>query len=477
MGIIAKGYGLFLLSLIEGGAPLVRMLGLSRFLPLTELGFASALSATYSTFEQVTDFAIYRFVFSTPREDYEEALAAAHGLSLLRGLTVGLLVVAAAPLIAALLSLLSDWRDFAVLGGVFLIRGFEHLGPRVSERDYRYDIQVKSSLIANGLGLIALAIALAAAPSHRAIIAALFGQATGQVAASHLLAETPYRMKFRSPQFARAFRFGYPLMFNGLGLAVSGQGDRFVVGALLGLPALGVYAVAILATTVPLSMIGRVTATFVLAALYNASQYSDGSYRARVRLTARIIPLISASFALGILTLMNMVVPLVFGPKFTLSRTGVALLALATFVRLARGDPMTSMLLNEGRTRRLAIANLSSISALPLEIALILLLGTLEAALLGRLLGEIVALAVVIYLTRDQLGQARRDQALAMGLSLAVLGGAIILGAAAPIGVRPEPSLAVLVGGLTIFGVWAARFAPPLLRAGYPGENLFRGFT
>jgi O-antigen/teichoic acid export membrane protein len=477
MGIFAKGYGLFLLSFIEGAVPFVRMLALSRFLPLRELGFASALSATHSVFELVTDFAIYRFVFSTPREEYEEALASAHGLSLLRGLTVALLVVVAAPAIAALLSLQSEWRDFAILGGVFVVRGFEHLGPRVSERDYRYDIQLKSTLIANGLGLIALVIALAAAPSHRAIIAALFGQATGQVGASHVLAETPYRIKFRSPQFARAFRFGYPLMFNGLGLAASGQGDRFVVGALLGLPALGVYAIAILVTTVPLAMIGRVTSTFVLAALYNASRRSDGAYPARVRLTARLIPLISASFALGILTLMNMVVPIVFGPQFTLSHAGLALLALATFVRLARGDPMTSMLLNEGRTRRLAIANLSSISALPLEIGVILLLGTLEAALLGRLLGEIVALAVVIYMTRAQLGQARRDQSLAMGVSLAILCGAIVLGAAAPIGVRPELSLVALVTGLTIFGVWTARFAPPLLRAGYPGENLFRGST
>ena len=477
MPVFAKGYALFLLSLSEGGVPFVRMLAMSRFLPLRELGFASALAATYATFEQVTDFAIYRFVFSTPREDYDDALASAHGLSFLRGLTVGLLAVAASPLIAGALSLRSDWRDFALTGGIIVIRSLEHLGPRVAERDYRYGVQLKVSLIANGLGLTALATALAIAPNRYAIIAALFGQVAGLVAASHSLAATPYRMKFRSPQFAKAFRFGYPLMFNGLGLAASGQGDRFVVGALLGLPTLAVYAVATLVTAVPLSMIGRVTATFVLAALYNASQSPDDSYLARVRLTARIIPLVSASFALGVLTLMNMIVPVVFGHQFTLSRTAVAILALATFFRMARGDPMTSMLIHEGRTRRLALANLSSASAVPFEIMLILLFGSFEAALFGRLLGEIIALAIVVYLTRGQLRQAWRDQALAIGVSLAVLGGAIVLGFAAPVGAQALPSVALLLACLAMFGIWTARFAPPLLRAGFPGQSPFTGYT
>jgi O-antigen/teichoic acid export membrane protein len=68
-------------------------------------------------------------------------------------------------------------------------------------------------------------------------------------------------MKFRSPYFIKAFHFGYPLMVNGIGLAAMSQGDRFVVGSLLGLPTLGIYAVMTLVTTVPLGMIMRVTGT------------------------------------------------------------------------------------------------------------------------------------------------------------------------------------------------------------------------
>ena len=64
----------------------------------------------------MTDFALYRFVFSTPRENYEEALASAHALSVVRGLAVGAIAIAVSPFISALLSLQADWVDFALLG-------------------------------------------------------------------------------------------------------------------------------------------------------------------------------------------------------------------------------------------------------------------------------------------------------------------------------------------------------------------------
>ncbi len=152
MAFLAKGYSLFSLTVLESTLPFVRMMILSRALPLRELGFVSALTATLSTFEQMTDFAIYRFLFSVRREKYEEALASAHTLSVLRGVVVGSLAVAAGPLIARGLSLSENWLDFSLLGLVIFIRSFDHLAPRVAERDYRYGVQLKVSGIAYAAG-------------------------------------------------------------------------------------------------------------------------------------------------------------------------------------------------------------------------------------------------------------------------------------------------------------------------------------
>lgn len=468
MALFAKLYSLVFVSLVEVGAPFIRMLALSHWLSLRELGFASALAATYSAFQLMTDFAIARFVFSAPREKYEEALASAHALSILRGVTVGVIATVASPLIASGLSLGAYWRDFALLGPVIFIQSLEHLAPRVAERDYRYGVQFKVGLFGSILGLSALAATLAAAPTHEALLASLFAEMTARVVASHVLADTPYRLKFRSPLFAQAFRFGYPLMFNGLGMAASGQGDRFIVGAMLGLPALGVYAVATLATLVPMAVLGRIISTVLLAAFYNARQKSDALYQARLRLAARCVPIFSAVYALGIITLYNIVVPFVFGSKFALSPIATGILAIGTFVRISRGEPFTTMLMNLGRTRRIAIVNLSSIASLVFAVLLILAYPKIESVLLGRLLGEVVSAGVALYLTRDLFRAARFDYLLATSVCIAGLAGAVLLAVTTSIGVRAVPSVALLSIAGAALALWTASFAPSLMRQGFP---------
>jgi len=470
LGWAARGYSLLAISVLELITPLVRMIVLTRFLDLRELGFASALAATYGAFELTTDIAMNRFVFSRSRDEYAEALGAAHALSLARGVVVGGLAIATAPLIAASLSLSANWPSFASLGVLIFLRSFEHLGPRVAERDYRYGRQLLATITANGLSLAALAAAVAKTPDHNAVICSLFGLVFGAVLASHLLAEAPYRPRFRTPLFKKACTFGYPLMFNGLGLALSGQGDRFIVAALLGLPALGVYAVALLVTTVPMAMVGRITGSFMLAALYNAAA-ARTSFLARLALAARVLPLVYAGYALGIASLMNIVVPQVFGRKFELSKWALVFLSIGVFFRLVRGDPFMSLLVHEGRTKRLALANLSSISSLAFATVLILTGGRLEDAMLGRALGEATAYATTLYLTRDLFRDVIWGHLQSVGLCAIVIAVAVAAVIFGRLGSTLESGLAFLVGYvlLTVVSVW--RFMPDLLRACFGNKS------
>jgi len=470
MSLLARGYSLVIVSLIENGVPFFRMLMLSRGLSLKELGFSSALAAAYGAFELITDFAVYRFVFSAPRDKYEEAMASAHALSVLRGAVVGALAAATAPFVARALSLAAYWPDFAVLGLVVFIRSLEHLGPRVAEREYRYGAQLKVNIISNGMGLAALAATLLATRSHLALLASLLAQMTGQVVASHLSADQPYRLKFRSPLFIEAFRFGYPLMFNGMGLAASAHGDRLIVGALLGLPTLGVYAVATLATYLPISLIGRLAGTTLLAAFYNATNLGGAVYQARVRFAACVVPAVSAVYAVSVLTLMNILVPLVFGPTFRLSAAAVAILALGCFFRLVRGDPFTSMLMQEGRTRRLAAANLASTTALAFELVLIFAFGTLESVLAGRLLGELAGLGVMLTVTFNEFRPAFREWVESLAFGLAVVCGATLLTFTTTVGEHLAISAITLLACAGLCGLNAARTAIPLFRVAFPNQ-------
>jgi O-antigen/teichoic acid export membrane protein len=466
----ARGYPLLLVSLVEYGTPVLRIFALSHLLTLRELGVASALTATAGALGLITDFALHRFVLSAPREKYREALAGAQAVALVRSLIVAALGAVAAPMIAAALSLPQDWFEFALLGIFGICLGFEHLGPKVAERDYNYMPQFKAVLCANGASLIVLLLALLLGLGHRALLASMLTQLAVQAVASHKFADLPYALNFRSPLFWGGVRFGLPLMINGLGTAASLQGDRFIVGGLLGMPELGVYAIVSLATLMPLSLLSRLGSSALLAGLYNSAR--TPSYTPRLRLAAGAVALISGLYALGVVTLLNLVVPLVFGAKFILPQTALVILALAMFLRAARTEPFTSMLLLTSETHRLAIANFSFIISLPFEFVLLLMFHNFEAVMAGRLLGEIVAFITTLHITRDAFAAARRDYALALAGAAAMLlvGGALTY--TTSVGQSFWASGATVTAAFAFCAFWFGRLAPPLLADAFPGIDL-----
>jgi O-antigen/teichoic acid export membrane protein len=457
---------LLIVNLYDSGVPFIRMLLLSRFLDLRELGFASVLTAVYATFELITDINISRFVLSAPREDYEEALAAAHALSALRGLLVAFAIVALAPIIAAAFSLGSQWLSFAALAPIVVLRSLEHLGPRIAEREYRYGPQLKVATVAYGVGLAALFGSIVIFANHLALIASLFGQMVGLALATRIFSSTPYRWRFRTPLFAKAFNFGYPLMFNGLGLAVSAQADRFLVGAMLGLPALGVYSVLMLVTVVPVGVGVRIANSVTLATLFNRIG-EPAAFEARLRLASRAIPLAAAVLGAGVLALINIVVPLVFGRNFLASQWMIVFLAFGAFFRMARCEPGTAILMIEGRTKRLALANLIVGGGLIFTAAFLAFAPTIEAATLGRCLGDVLGLAAMLYLTRSMLKAAIRDNILALGLSALVLCVGSVFVVLTSVGNSIAPSLAFLSLALIVLGLLGLGSRPLLSEAGF----------
>ena len=120
--VVRKGYQLELLGGLEVGTPFIRMLLMSRLLDLRELGFASAIAASYNVLELVTDIAIHRFVAAIPRAQFEEALGSAHALFFVRGVILSAIALVASPFIASAFTLQTDWTSFAWLALVTFLR-------------------------------------------------------------------------------------------------------------------------------------------------------------------------------------------------------------------------------------------------------------------------------------------------------------------------------------------------------------------
>lgn len=396
---LKRTYPLMILSSIEFGLPFVRMVTLTHILPLREVGFVSVLTAFVAFLEVSTDLGIYRFVYAAPKAQFEEALASAHALSALRGVALCLFAFCAAPIVAASVSLGDYWTSFAALAPAILLRSFEHMAPRVAERDFQYWPMVKTIGVAFGLSLVTLIVAALITHNHLAIIASVFAQNIGLFFASRWFAKVPYRLDFRSPLFKMAFKFGYPLMVNGLGLSIAQQADRFIVAGFFNLQTVAVYSVVVLATTMPQNLINRVLGSTVLARLYHASSVGPWLNQ-EVRAASTVFSVVGALYAGAIILAMDPIITVVFGAKFRVDHLSMALLGTAAFVRFVRLEPFTSATLNASRTKRLAVSNVLVSTSLAYMALFSFFDHSINAVLAARLAGEITGLAAAFYLAR-----------------------------------------------------------------------------
>ncbi len=391
---------LLVLSLLETGYPILRILALTHLLPLREVGFATILAAFVGILELSTDIAVHRFIYSAPRDKSDEAIAAVHALAITRGFILSVVGFCAAPIVASALSLGADWGSFAWLAPTMILRSFNHLGPKTAERDFQYGAQIKSSFAAFGSGLVVLTAVGALTHSHVAVIASTYAMDLASVIATRVCAGTPYRFDFRSPLFMQAAKFAYPLMFNGMGLAVSVQADRFLVAGLFDLQIVAVYAIVITTAVYPAQVISRFFATTIVARLYHANESVSRLFQ-EIKLATSMSAVTAAFYGGGVAFLTNIVATTVFGQKFHVSSLTMVILGLAAYVRFIRQEPFSSLMLNFGRTKRLAASNFIVSTTLIYLVVIAQFNRSMEAIVLTRLMGELTALIFTIYIARQ----------------------------------------------------------------------------
>ncbi len=243
-------------------------------------------------------------------------------------------------------------------------------------------------------------------------------------------------------------------MFSGLGNAILSQGDRFLVGALYGMPALGVYSVIILATTLPIGLVFRVIGTLNLAFFYNSASFK-ARFQRNIQLAKNVTAVVACLYAGGVILLTNVVVPLVFGQKFVASPLGVCLLGLGAFVRIVRSEPFGSLMLQSGRTKRLALANIIAASAIVYMMALSFYWHSIDAVFAGRLLGDATSFVFTYFTLRRVFGSERRVVSLPVLFGLGLAGIACVAVTSGRAGQVPAPSLFALAAYIGAIGLWS----------------------
>lgn len=246
-----------------------------------------------------------------------------------------------------------------------------------------------------------------------AMVAALVGSQAVSTAVSYVLSPHVPRMAFRGPGFERLLHYGRwiqgtrVLMFLGLYL------DNLLVGKLLGASALGIYQVSFRVGEIPVVTVGRAAAQVLLPTLTRMLRRPSRLRQAYLS-TFRLVVVLSATFALGLMVVIRPAVTRLLGPEWLPAVPVIQILAVATVFR------MVMIMANQlfyaiGRPRTVFAVNAVRVAVLALTIYPLLRLFGPPGVALSVLLSCAASALLCIVRTRTALGVTLRDHFIGAG--------------------------------------------------------------
>lgn len=345
----------WIIPILAEAAALGRSVVFAWVLGPSELGQAMILALTVRLAEMASDVGVDRLILQAEDGGSCGFQSRMHGVTIARGLIAALVLLAAAPILAAVFTDGPSPASYAWLAAIPALRGMVHLDFRRSERLFRY----KRMALIEGGATVAMIICVVPAAviftDHRAMPAVLIAHAAVYAVLSHLVATRRYRVRISVTAFLRVWRFGAPLISNAVLLFVIFYADRLIVSKAYDWATLAVYGVALQLALLPAQITGRAAASLVLPRLRIAIRRNALALTWQPVFTLHV--LLAISMTAGFVLLSPSVIAFVYGAGFRPDAALVLALGAAAGFRILR-TPYSQLAIATGRTGDPARANL-----------------------------------------------------------------------------------------------------------------------
>jgi O-antigen/teichoic acid export membrane protein len=229
-----------------------------------------------------------------------------------------------------------------------------------------------------------------------AIIWGLIARAVAMAVLTHFLAERPYRICWSRKDGPRFLHFALPLMLNGFMLFVGSQGDRVMVARQLGPSTMGEYQAVILLILYPSSLVMRYMAAVFLPLV--AAARDDLNRRGEVvEYLGGLTFLLAVAMAAGFALVAPLMVPLLFGKRFSTTAIIAGMLGVLQTTRFLINWP-TTVNLALGHSRAVLISSVAKLLVFPGAYIGFHLLGGIPGVVIGFIAGELISIFVGVAL-------------------------------------------------------------------------------
>jgi O-antigen/teichoic acid export membrane protein len=383
----------------------VRTIILSHMLAPNNLGAAVALMTILAGCEMVLDVGLDRFVVVTSGKDRAQAVAVAQQIALGRAIFLAAAIALFSHQLAGLFGAGDELKGVAWLGLVPLIFAFRNWRLIQIQQDYRYGPEAITTVCGQIAGVALVFPAALWFQDERALLVSLMAEAVVHVTLSNILIRREPVAQVDRAMRKAVFKWGLPLMINGVGLMAVKQLDQVFVANLFDLKTLAVYALGInlaITPTAPLQTIGQKLGLPFLGKTKDNPQLA----RHAALLSMLVAACCAACYALPVGLVLDQLVPLLYGRHYQVSEAFCALAMVVAFLRFCRGGP-NLILLHHGLTSRLTVGNMVAGIGTAVGAGLAYWSGRMEGVMVGLVIGDFISLVLLLALLRGHLSVAK----------------------------------------------------------------------
>lgn len=358
-----------------------------------ELGWGVAIVLVGQFFDMMTNSGSDRFLIQHEQGDDPEAQRLVQLVMVMRGVVIALALLLFAQPIANFLGAPRIALGLQLLSLAPLFTGFVHLDWRRVQRRHDFRIEGRATLIAE-LGSLAVTTVLAVLThSYLAVAAGLVARALTMAVVTQIMAERRFSIGYSKPFAVDLFHFALPLTITGMLLFFGSQGDRVLIGKLLGPAEVARYSVTMLMMFYPIMVVQRYVSGLYLPQLVR----DDPMRRSNAGQLGSVVTIIASLATVGFALVAPIAQPLLFGHAFKQAPMIVALIGALNAARFIKVWP-SNMLMSNGQSRGVLYMYLVMLVAIPLTIVGVKLQASLEMIALAFLTGELLSICFGLWM-------------------------------------------------------------------------------
>lgn len=345
---------------------LARNLVVARLIPVEDYGIAATFAVVMAMVEMASAFGLQQQIIQSKDGDDPWFQAALQGFQVLRGMVAGIVLFLIAGPIARFLGIPEVIWAYQLLALVPAIKAFEHFDIHRLNRQMRFWPLMLTGGVPALLSLLLVWPLATWLGDWRVMLYALLAQIGIMALTSHLVAERSYRIVFDHAIIGRSLRFGWPILMNALLLFLVFQGDKMIIGRVLGMEALAIFAMGMMLTLSPTMVLAKSAQNFFLPQLSRRASRPEEAHSfialSHAALQAGILN--GATIILGANLIGPYLINVLFSGKYNDLIPLFWLIALLNGIRAFKSGP-AQIALARGHSSNAMISNLPRVIALP----------------------------------------------------------------------------------------------------------------